>query len=164
MIHRSLVTAGYKGDPLASEARLVPDKELTKIIRGTRFELKLEPAAPFAGKPAELRYHVTDEATGAAVNNLEPYLGAWGHTLILSEDATDYLHSHPTEMLPEDLSVTDRARLRGGPNVTFETFFRVPAITVSGRSSNAAATGHRSIHHLRAADEVNGEQRNKPTS
>ncbi len=123
VIHQSLVTAGFNGDLLSAQARLVPDKVLTKTVDGTRFELHFEPAQPFAGKPAELRYHLVDAQTGQPVSDLQPYLGAWGHTLVLSEDATDYLHSHPSEMIAEDV---DRSKLTGGPDVTFETFFPRP--------------------------------------
>lgn len=118
-----LVTAGYNDDVFASQAKLIPDKTLVKTVDGMRIELKLEPAHPFAGKTAELRYHLVDEKTGEPVKDLVPYLGAWGHTLILSEDATDYLHSHPTEMIVEDV---DRSSLRGGPDVVFDTFFPRP--------------------------------------
>lgn len=125
--HHSLVTAGFNGDLLAAQAKLTPDKpagdKLVKTVAGMRCELKFEPAQPFAGKHAELRYQLFDEKTGAPVKDLKPYLGAWGHTLILSEDATDYLHSHPTEMIPEDV---DRKTLQGGPEVVFDTFFPRP--------------------------------------
>ncbi|MBL8191246.1 MAG: hypothetical protein JNK38_24735 [Acidobacteria bacterium] len=128
--HHNLVTAGFKGDLLSSFAQLVPDKpvgdKLVKVVDGTRFELKFEPAEPFSGKSAELRYHLVDDKTGQPVDDLKPYLGAWGHTLILSEDATDYLHSHPTEMIPEDLSEQERAKLPSKPDVVFDTFFPRP--------------------------------------
>jgi hypothetical protein len=122
--HHYLVTAGFTGDLISSQARLVADKSLIKTIEGTRIELKLEPVQPFSGKPAELHYHLIDEQTGEPVKDLQPYLGAWGHTLILSEDGTDYLHSHPTEMIPEEL---DRRNLKGGPDIVFDTFFPRPA-------------------------------------
>jgi hypothetical protein len=57
------------------------------------------------------------------VRDLEPYLGAWGHTLILNADQSEYLHSHPTEMLPES---ADTGSLRGGPEVEFQTMFPTP--------------------------------------
>jgi hypothetical protein len=123
VIQSNLVTADFDGDLLSSQPRLTPDKSLAKTVEGTRFELKFEPAQPFAGKSAELHYRLVDEKTGEAVKDLTPYLGAWGHTLILSEDATDYLHSHPTEMIPEDV---DRNALKGGPDVVFDTFFPRP--------------------------------------
>jgi Heavy metal binding domain len=119
----NIVTAGYQGDLISSQAHLVPDKSLVKTIDGTQFELKFDPVQPFSGKPAELHYHLKDEKTGEPVRDLQPYLGAWGHTLILSEDATDYLHSHPTEMIQEDI---ERSELRGGPDVVFDTFFPRP--------------------------------------
>jgi Heavy metal binding domain len=119
----NIVTTGFKGDLISSQAHLVPDKTLVKTIDGIRFELKFEPVQPFSGKPAELRYHLKDEKTGEPVRDLQPYLGAWGHTLILSEDAADYLHSHPTEMIPEDI---ERSELKGGPDVIFDTFFPRP--------------------------------------
>lgn len=123
VIHRSLMTAGYRGDLIASVAKLKPDQTFVKTLEGTRFELKFNPDEIYAGRPAELHYHIVDEKTGEPVKNLIPYLGAWGHTLILSEDATDYLHSHPTEMVPEE---ADRKTVRGGPDVVFDTFFPRP--------------------------------------
>jgi len=123
VIQRNLITAGFTGDLVSSQAKLVPDKALTKTVDGIRFELKLDPAEPVAGKPANLKYHLVDEQTGQPVKDLQPYLGAWGHTLILSEDGTDYLHSHPTEMIPDGV---DRSKLAGGPDVVFDTFFPRP--------------------------------------
>jgi hypothetical protein len=70
-----------------------------------------------------LKYHLTDEKTGEPVKDLQPYLGAWGHTLILSEDASDYIHSHPTEMIPDNV---DRTKILGGSDVSFESFFPRP--------------------------------------
>jgi hypothetical protein len=124
---QTLITAGFRGDLTAGQARLVPDKSLVKAAGGMRVELQLVPAervggasGPVAGKPAYLRYRLTDEKTGEPVRDLQPYLGAWGHTLILDESATDYLHSHPTGMVPEG---ADRSTLKGGPEVQFDTFF-----------------------------------------
>jgi hypothetical protein len=127
---QTLITAGFRGDLIAGQARLVPDKAFVKTAGGMRVELQLAPAervggasGPVAGKPAYLRYRLTDEKTGEPVRDLQPYLGAWGHTLILDESATDYLHSHPTEMVPEG---ADRSALKGGPDVQFDTFFPRP--------------------------------------
>jgi len=121
--HLSLITAGFHGDLYASQAELEPDQSLSKTIAGVRFDLTLNPAEPVGGKPATLKYHLTDDQTGEPVRDLQPYLGAWGHTLILSEDARDYIHSHPTEMLPGDL---DRTRMKGGPDVSFDAFLPRP--------------------------------------
>ncbi len=123
VVHHSLITAGFDGDLFASQAQLVPDKILTKTLEGVRFELTLKPAEPVGGRPATLKYHLTDEKTGEPIKDLQPYLGAWGHTLILSEDANDYIHSHPTEMIPDG---ADRAKIYGGPDASFDAFFPRP--------------------------------------
>ena len=123
VIHKNLITAGYTGDLFGSQAKIVPDKNYAKTLDGINFELKLEPGNPVAGQPAILKYQITDANTKKPVTDLQPYLGAWGHTLILSEDATDYLHSHPTEMIPEGV---DRSKISSTGVVNFDTFFPRP--------------------------------------
>src|SRR6267378_1038336 len=121
--HHSLITAGFDGDLFSAQAQLMPDKTLTKTFEGVRFQLTLNPAEPVGGRTANLKYHLTDEKTGEPVSDLQPYLGAWGHTLILSEDASDYIHSHPTETIPDD---ADRTKIYGGSDVSFDAFFPRP--------------------------------------
>src|SRR5437588_584778 len=121
--HLSLIPAGFNGDLFSSQAQLEPARILTKTLDGVRFELTLNPPEPIGGRPANLKYHLTDEKTGEPVKDLQPYLGAWGHTLILSEDASDYIHSHPTEMIPDGV---DRTKIFGGPDVSFDAFFPRP--------------------------------------
>ncbi|MEJ7595471.1 MAG: hypothetical protein WKF77_28480 [Planctomycetaceae bacterium] len=41
-----------------------------------------------------VRFHLVDLA-GKAVTDLEPYLGAMGHLVIISADGRDYVHAHP---------------------------------------------------------------------
>jgi Heavy metal binding domain len=150
VLQQSITTAGYRDDLFASQAKLTPETTLTKTFAGAKItrenadnigvtlaslkqanvgdlkvELKVEPEQIIAGRPATLKYHLTDAKTGAAVRDLSPYLGAWGHTLILSEDQTDYVHSHPSELPPDpfDTTVTDESKFLGGPDVTFEALF-----------------------------------------
>jgi len=148
VLQQNLATAGYAPDLLRSEARLAPDTALVKTGEGFKItaenatrigvtmrelqktpanemkvELKLEPSQIIAGQPVTLKYHLTDAKTGAPIRDIAAYLGAWGHTLILSEDQSDYVHSHPEETVPE---TGDRANLRGGPDVTFNAFMPKP--------------------------------------
>ncbi|MEY4167695.1 MAG: hypothetical protein RIR52_1519 [Acidobacteriota bacterium] len=129
--HQHLVTAGFKGDLVASLARLVPDVpragRYERTIDGTRFELTFDPERLYAGQEYELRYRLFDQSSGRPIEDLRPYLAAWGHTLILSEDGTEYLHSHPTEMLPEGLSQSRERQLKGRSEVVFDTFFPRPS-------------------------------------
>ena len=123
VLQQSIATAGYTSDLMAAQARLTPDTSLVKTVDGMKIELKLEPAEIIAGQPAALKYHLSDAKTGEPIKDLSPYLGAWGHTLILSEDQTDYVHSHPEEVVPE---TEDKSKLRGGPDVTFNALLPRP--------------------------------------
>lgn len=50
-----------------------------------------------AGKELTLTFHIKDAQTGKPVTDLQPYLGAVGHVVILSQDAENYLHVHPAD-------------------------------------------------------------------
>ena len=121
ILHRELATAGYRASKVPLPALLTPDRTLVKTVDGMKISLELGGTSiPVAGALVPLKYRVTDERTGELVRDLEPYLGAWGHTLILNANQSEYLHSHPTEMLPDK---ADMASLRGGPEVEFRAMF-----------------------------------------
>lgn len=50
-----------------------------------------------AGVDIGFSMSVTNAATGAPIHDLQPYLGAWAHIAIISEDTQDFLHVHPIE-------------------------------------------------------------------
>jgi len=124
VLQTGIVTAGYRTDLFASQPHLVPDKVLSKVADGMKVDVALDPPEIIAGRPMTLKFHLTDAGTGAPVRDLKPYLGAWGHTLILSEDQVDYVHSHPSEIVPETAEQRD---LHAGPDVTFEAFLPRPS-------------------------------------
>ena len=119
VVQRSLVTAGFNVDLFGQQAKLEPDHVWSKSVSGMRVELTLNPIEPVGGKNVTLKYRLIDAVSGEPVTDLQPYLGAWGHTLILSEDGRDYIHSHPSELIPDG---ADRNQLHGGPNVLFDAF------------------------------------------
>lgn len=123
VLQRSISTAGYKSDLASSQARITPDTSFIKTVDGLKIELKIEPQTIIAGQPATLKYHLTDAKTGEPVKDLRRYLGAWGHTLILSEDQSDYVHSHPEE---DAIESAEKAKKEGGPDVTFGAFLPRP--------------------------------------
>ena len=125
VLQSNIATAGYSNDLFSSQARLSPDTALTKTADGVKVELRLEPAELIAGRPATLKYHLTNASTGEPIQDLVPYLGALGHTLILSEDQSDYVHSHPEELVSES---SDRTKVRGGPDVTFGALLPRPGV------------------------------------
>ena len=92
MVHRAIVTPGSRVSPFASAAPLEPDLA-DKVREGMRIRLRVEAAG---NRPeAVLRFHFSVSDTGAPVTDLQPYLGAAGHVLIVSPDLTNSVHAHP---------------------------------------------------------------------
>jgi rRNA maturation protein Nop10 len=134
---RPLVTAGYTGDLEGSSAHLIPDSSPTKTVDDITATMAYDPQTCIVGLYCHLNYHLTDTASGRPITDLQTYLGAFGHTLIMSEDMVDYVHSHPLDILamPDDDGGppvflippgADLEKLRGGPDVTFEGLMPKP--------------------------------------
>ena len=119
IIHREIATVGAEAASSTALPVMTPDANVVKAVDGMKVKLDLS-ASPRAGNVVYLNYHLTDAGTSEPVRDLQPYLGAWGHTLILNADQSQYLHSHPTGMIAE---TADRSTLRGGPEVTFMVIF-----------------------------------------
>jgi len=83
-----------QGDPAKPEP-IQPDANMTKTVDGKEITLAYEPLK--AGKEATLTFTIKDAATKKPITNLQQYLGAVGHVVILSDDAEQYLHVHPME-------------------------------------------------------------------
>lgn len=49
------------------------------------------------GKSAPITFELTSGSDGAPIRDLEPYLGAYGHLMLIHEDGTTVVHSHPAE-------------------------------------------------------------------
>lgn len=136
VIARPLVTAGYGGDLLGDSVRLVPDDRLTRTIDDVTVVLSFDPPTFVAGLYGHLNYRLTDTDSGRPISDLQPYLGAFGHTLIMSEDGTSYVHAHPINIVdvPDDGGLpvflippgADLETLRGGPDVTFDGLIPKP--------------------------------------
>lgn len=116
VVTRTFATAGFDGDLPSSMARLRPDLSFEKKVGATDVRLRLDPPLILAGHMQRLAYHLQEE--GKPVSDLRPYLAAWGHTLVLSEDTLDYVHAHPIENL-----APDAVDPRGGPDITFDAMF-----------------------------------------
>lgn len=54
-----------------------------------------------AGKTLRMECVVSDARSGAGVNDLQPYLGALGHLILVNEDGETFVHSHPDELDPQ---------------------------------------------------------------
>ncbi len=100
LIVKTLVLPGAAISP---GAELKPDLS-PKDSANMRVSLAMQPAQPVAGTKTLLFFHL-DPADG-----LEPYLGAWSHMLMASDDLVDMVHDHPF--------IAD-----GGPQMQFNVIF-----------------------------------------
>ncbi len=139
-----MVKAGKKGIAVPKLVLDGPMPPVASTSDGLKATLAFEPAAPVSGAQNTAILKVTDAAKGAAVTDLQPYLGAMGHMVLVHQDGTTYVHSHPDEALEgvgKDGTIPFLARFakpgwyrcwaqvqRGGKVVTFAF-----AVKVEGR-------------------------------
>jgi len=120
----TIATAGHPTSDATVRLPLVPDRIFSKIVDGTRIQLSFDRAKPTVGTPLILSFSLSDPKTGAPIHDLQPYLGAWGHTVMLSGDGKDYLHSHPRVAVRG--SAGGGLKAVGGPDVSFDAYFPRP--------------------------------------
>ena len=135
-IARPLVTAGYTGDLAGDSARLALEASGRQTVDDLTATVSYDPAPFAAGLYGHLKFSLTDSATGRPVTDLQTYLGAFGHTLIMSEDLNEYVHSHSLDIVPgsddEEMPQfvippgADLETLRGGPSVVFDGLMPKP--------------------------------------
>jgi hypothetical protein len=156
MLHATLVTADYTGS-LAGAGRALTSDLSPKLVDGLRIEL--DTPEQIAGREQLIACTVEDAATGAPVTDLEPYLGAWGHMVIVSEDLAEVVHSHPVA------AVSDA----GGPRIVFQQRFpragkyrvwaqfqRRGTVSVADFTLDVADASTDQIFEIRAAGPVSG--------
>jgi hypothetical protein len=88
---------------------IVPDGNLTRSVPGVSASLSHDPLV--AGKPVSLTFRLHDASTNKPITDLQSYLGAVGHVVIISRDGEEYLHVHPLD---------ERSK---GPDAIFQTTF-----------------------------------------
>ena len=117
LVQTSVFTDGVS--PAAAALARTRAQHITQEVReGTDHGLRvrIEPATLVAGRVEVVAATFEDAATGTPVTDLEPYLGAWGHALIVSADLADAVHSHPVTPLTSP----------GGPRIFFSQRFPRP--------------------------------------
>ncbi|GAK09814.1 hypothetical protein [Geomicrobium sp. JCM 19038] len=75
------------GEAETKKVSLETDRELEKEIQGKKVQLDVE------GKTTE---ETTTLTFSTDYDNLEPYLGALGHVVVIDEDVEQFIHVHPT--------------------------------------------------------------------
>ncbi|NHN33314.1 hypothetical protein [Paenibacillus agricola] len=97
------------GNEKAALEPIIPDTSLTKTVDNKEVTLQFDKLQ--AGKEVQMNFSFKDSKTQAPITNLQPYLGAVGHVVIISSDVEHYIHNHPLE---------EKAT---GPDAKFATFF-----------------------------------------
>jgi len=121
-----------------SPAPLLVDTSQAKMIDGYNVRFSAEDGAIHAGQEAELVFSISRE--GKPVTDLEPYLGAMGHLVLISQDLESFVHSHSREQGQGDGDGHDGGRGHGdehgerekaegrGPDIRFHALFEEPGI------------------------------------
>jgi hypothetical protein len=112
MVQRAIVTPGYRGPLFPAPPDLSGDTATERTVNGVRVQLDAKNLK--AGREAVLRFTLSDAATGTPVTDLEPFLGAPGHMLIVNADLTGADHVHPEEPAARGPSITFQPLLPAG--------------------------------------------------
>ena len=111
MVQRTVVTPGYRGMLFGAPPDLASQIASEAVAAGVR--VRVEARDLKAGKEAMLRFTIA-EAGGEPVSDLEPFLGAPAHMLIVNHDVTEADHVHPEEPATRGPSVSFRPLLPAG--------------------------------------------------
>ena len=111
LVQRAVATPGYAGPLFGSAAELAMSGS-EQVVGGLR--IVMDAVSPAPRRETALRFHLSDASTGLPATDLEPYLGAAGHLLVVNQDLTAAMHGHP-----EGVATS-------GPMVTFAPVFPAP--------------------------------------
>ncbi len=101
---------------------LKADASQPKTVSGYTVTLDTGGAIETGGE-AHLAYTITRD--GKPVTDLQPYLGAMGHLVIISRDLKQFVHSHPHDGGEGEEHASGGMT---GPKVDFEAFFTAPGL------------------------------------
>jgi YHS domain-containing protein/plastocyanin len=87
------------------------DTRFKKEVGDLRFELQVRPGLPLRMEKAALLTYTVRDRSGRLVTDIQPYIGAMGHLLALSEDGKEFVHTHV-------LQTTSQSMELGRPHVS----------------------------------------------
>ncbi|MBI4879857.1 MAG: hypothetical protein HY812_09405 [Planctomycetes bacterium] len=120
-VGQQVVQAPLKVDGSApAPVALEVDAAAPKAIDGYMIALDTGGEVKTGGE-THMAYTITRD--GKPVTDLQPYLGAMGHLVIISQDLESFVHSHPHEEGAEHAGGGE-----GGPRVDFEAHFQRPGL------------------------------------
>jgi hypothetical protein len=87
-----------EGAPAVRPAALAPSEPLRASAGGVTIDIRPKSGPPKAKTDQTLV--LTYTADGKPVTDLQPWLGALSHLVLIHEDAATFVHSHPQEEVP----------------------------------------------------------------
>jgi YHS domain-containing protein len=121
-VKQVLLTVGG-GSPRS--VALAPDRARVKQVGEYRVELRVKPETLRMERPTLLTFMIRDR-WGHPVHDMQPYIGAMGHLIAISQDGQQVVHTHvlqtttPVGMENEPLPVTPEMITETGPAFTFK--------------------------------------------
>lgn len=114
------------GGGKARTVALRPDRTRVKQVGDLRFELRLQGEPLRMEKPMLLTYTVRDRQ-GRLVRNMQPFIGAPGHLIAISQDGKEVVHTHSLQAATqnsmgekEPFQVTPAMVTEAGPTFSFK--------------------------------------------
>jgi len=107
------------GNPRHNLISMVNDNQYTKNIVGKHQVSLSIPKEIRTNDYVDITFSILD-AFENPITDLEPLMGAGGHSVIVSQDVRQFLHVHPSEVV--------QSNWRGGPAVSFKTKFTYPGL------------------------------------
>jgi Cu+-exporting ATPase len=114
-----LTVAGEAPAPVTVPASDVRSQE----VSGVRIDLEGE---AHVGETSDFTLRFTDTETGAEVDDLQPYLGAAGHVVVMRSDGTRFGHRHAETFDDEGRPVFALPGTEFGPELDLHVEFDVP--------------------------------------
>jgi hypothetical protein len=102
------------GNPIHKPIPIENNRHHTKTVDG-KYQITLKvPKEIKANDDVDIVFSLTN-IKGNPITDLEPLMGAGGHSVIISSNAQEFLHVHPVEEVP--------ANWKGGPDIQFKANF-----------------------------------------
>jgi hypothetical protein len=103
------------GNPIHKSITLRNDRQFTKIVDSKyQITLKLPTKEIKANDDVDITFSIAN-IDGSPITDLQPLMSAGGHTVIISSNAQEFLHVHPSQEVPTNW--------KGGPDIQFKANF-----------------------------------------
>jgi hypothetical protein len=88
------------GSPPFAPGVLKPSPAPQDTVGGVKIVMTTDARKLPVGRSMDLAFSLTDEKTGADITDIQPWLGAVAHLILIHEDGATFVHSHPDESNP----------------------------------------------------------------